>query len=100
MVISCSGLLVALMVLASIGGLMYVQIRRRLKVQPKANWVIVEAIVQPGGLGRIAMAREGSSYPACFLGYGFAAQGMRRAGLFALYGDLGDRRNGEQQPSG
>jgi hypothetical protein len=64
-----------------------VQMRARLKLQPKANWPIVEATIQPGGLGTIIMGRQGNAYAACFLGYGFEAVGIRRAGLFALYGD-------------
>ena len=89
MVTSWTGLVFAVLVAVALGWWVTVQMRARLKLQPKANWPIVEATIQPGGLGTIIMGRQGNAYAACFLGYGFEAVGMRRAGLFALYGDDG-----------
>lgn len=87
MVTSWTGVVVLALVLLAIGGALFVRIKVRMRVQPKPNWPIVEATIQPGGLGQISKGRQGGIYAACFLGYSFEAGGLRRAGLFALYGD-------------
>jgi len=49
------------------------------------RWPTVRATVQKGSIGPLSFGR-GVTVPAAFLGYGFVVQGVRRAGIFAVYG--------------
>jgi Protein of unknown function (DUF3592) len=49
------------------------------------RWPAATATIQKGSIGPISFGR-GVTVSAVFLGYGFLAQGVRRAGIFAVYG--------------
>jgi hypothetical protein len=49
------------------------------------RWPTVTATIQKGSIGPLSFGR-GVTVPAAFLGYGFLVQGIRRAGIFAVYG--------------
>ena len=49
------------------------------------RWPTVTATIQKGSVGPISFGR-GVTVPAAFLGYAFVIEGIRRAGIFAIYG--------------
>jgi hypothetical protein len=54
------------------------------------RWPTVTATIQQGSVGPISFGR-GVTVPAAFLGYGFVVEGIRRAGIFAIYGTQDDK---------
>jgi hypothetical protein len=69
----------------ALGWWYFVQIRFLLRRFRSKRWPTIDATLQMGAVGRISFGR-GASSPAIFMGYASIVQGVRYAGLIALYG--------------
>lgn len=75
-----------LILLSVLGAWYYIHIRHLLQCSRSKRWPIVDATIQSGSIGKIAVGK-GATIPAAFLGYAYIVQGVRYAGLFAICGD-------------
>lgn len=72
--------------LLALGCWSFVQLRYLIRRHRSQSWPVVDATIQKGAVGRISFGRGGSA-PASFMGYAYQVEGLRYAGVFAMYGD-------------
>jgi hypothetical protein len=66
----------SLVLLLILGAWYFVQIRHLLRCFRSKRWPAVDATLQKGSIGKIALGK-GASVPAAFVGYAYTVQGIR-----------------------